>query len=182
MTYINEVNQYQDGDLNHAHLYSRVRPDLNPETEVQRIKIMHFLTLFLKYVITVFTTYPRLTLFLVRIAPHWLSLVVQLPWQWLKFLQSTAKENKIEWYNRTYSVPTKDGSSKSFIYHHTQWCGLPWLTSDIPDDLKNDLMLSETSSAQNAISVAEHSRMVRLLRRDHMGTLCWCPVIGGEIL
>lgn len=118
--------------------------------------------------------------FLVRIAPHWLSLVVQLPWQWLKFLQSTAKENKIEWYNRTYSVPTKDGSSKSFIYHHTQWCGLPWLTSDIPDDLKNDLMLSETSSAQNAISVAEHSRMVRLLRRDHMGTLCWCPVIGGK--
>lgn len=38
MTYINEVNQYQNGDLNHAHLYSRVRPDLNPETEVQRIK------------------------------------------------------------------------------------------------------------------------------------------------
>lgn len=63
MTYINEVNQYQDGDLNHAHLYSRVRPDLNPETEVQRIKKCTFLTLFLKYVITVFTTYPRLTLF-----------------------------------------------------------------------------------------------------------------------
>lgn len=42
VTYINEVNQYQDGDLNHAHLYSRVRPDLNPKTEVQRIQKMHF--------------------------------------------------------------------------------------------------------------------------------------------
>lgn len=42
----------------------------------------------------------------------------------------------------------------------------------MPDDLKNDLMLSETSSAQNAISVAEHNKMVRLFMRDHIGTLC----------
>lgn len=142
-----------------------------------------FLTLLLKYVITVFTTYPRLTLFSSEnCAPLIISgssvtmAITKIPTKYCK-----GKWN-CEWYNRTYSVPTKDGSSKSFIYHHTQWCGLPWLTSDIPDDLKNDLMLSETSSAQNAISVAEHSRMVRLLRRDHMGTLCWCPVIGGEIL
>lgn len=36
--YINEVNQYQDGDLNYVYLYSRVRFDFNFEIEVQRIK------------------------------------------------------------------------------------------------------------------------------------------------
>lgn len=61
--YINEVNQYQDGDLNYVYLYSRVRFDFNFKIEVQRIKKCIFLILFLKYVIIVFIIYLRLILF-----------------------------------------------------------------------------------------------------------------------
>lgn len=70
---------------------------------------------------------------------------------------------KIHVVRAHYNVLTID-----FIDHHFRTVH----TSEIPDDEKKDLMLSDTNSAQKAINVAEHNKMVRLLSLDHIGTLC----------